>query len=128
MKEEDQAMDKKIVTFILISTFIILSFILTYAATGFSAEVYQVAGEGETSKVQQLQEEAARLREEATKLRDEAKELRDEATMLREYRNEDQAMGLEVRAMQLEAEAHNLLFKAEELLRKSRLEEREKER
>ena len=119
-------MDKKIPTFIFIFTFTILSFILTYTATGFSTEVFQIAGEGNTSEIQQLQDKADELRNEATKLRDEATMLRDNGRERKAMKLEDQAMELEGQAMQLEGESHDSLFNAEELLRKSGLDERDK--
>jgi hypothetical protein len=106
-------MNKKILTAIFTFSFTLLSFILIYPATGFSAEV---ASEVNTADIQQLQDEAMKLREEATALRDEVTILRDNRRINKAMELENKAMELEVRAMELEGEARDALFKAEELL------------
>ena len=124
-------MNKKMHTFIFVFAFAILSFIMTYPATGFSAEVFQVASNEESTEIQQLRDSATELRDEAKALREEATELQDKATRLRDKNREieamkleDKAMDLEARAIDLESEADDVLFEAEEILWQTEFEKR----
>jgi predicted nucleic acid-binding Zn-ribbon protein len=117
-------MNKKMFALLSIGALTIVLAIVAYPASGFASEVFQVAAEDLTYKMEQAHDEATGLRDEATALRDEATSLRDKATRLRDHGQEDKAMDLEAEAMDLEGQAHDLLGKAEEILWQADLEVR----